>query len=83
MAIVAIITFLVSIVTGLLSLLPDMRIDFNAENTDTFFSIVQGVSAFLPVTHVAIVLGLMFVLYSVEFLWHLLNWLIAKIPTID
>jgi len=83
MAIVAIVTFLVSIVTGLLSLMPDMRIDFTPENTETFVSILQGVNSFLPVTHVAIVLSLMFILYSVEFLWHLLNWLIAKIPTID
>lgn len=83
MVVMAIITFFASIVSFFVGLLPNMKINFTPQAQDSLTSVIEGVNAFVPVTHVAICLGLVFVVYSVEFLWLLINWLIAKIPTID
>jgi hypothetical protein len=63
-------------------MIPNMKIDFSPNGVDTFYSVIGYVTPFVPVTQVFIVLGLIFLVYSVEFLWLLLNWLLSKIPTI-
>ena len=83
MVVVAICAFFASIVSFFVGMIPDMKIDFSPSQVDSFYSVLNYVSAFVPVTQVGIVCGLVFIVYTVEFLWLLLNWLLGKIPTID
>lgn len=83
MIVTSIILFFASIVSFFVGLMPDMKIDFTPQAQDSLSSIISGVSALMPVNHVGVVLGLVLLVYGLEFLWLLINWLIAKIPTID
>lgn len=83
MVVFAIVTWFVGIVSSLIGLMPNMRIDFNAENQQSFTEVLQLVSSLVPLNTVLICVSLVAAIYAVEFLWLLLNWLIAKIPMID
>jgi hypothetical protein len=83
MVIVAICAFFASILAFLVGLIPNMKIDFAPSDVDSLYSVISYVGAFVPTTQLGIIVGLVFLVYSIEFLWLLLNWIIAKIPFIE
>jgi hypothetical protein len=83
MIITAIIVFFASVCSFFISLIPNMRIDVSPEFQDSWVSIVNNVSALVPTNHLFIILALVALIYGAEFLWLLLNWIIAKIPFIE
>lgn len=83
MIITAIVMFIVSILSFFLSMIPSMKIDLSGAETSSFYSIIEHVSYFVPTVHLGIILGIILLVYVAEFLWLLLNWIIAKIPFIE
>lgn len=83
MIITAICMFVVGIISWIISIMPNMRVDFDPQSTASFFSVIDGVSCVVPVTQAGIIIGLILLVYGIEFLWLLLNWIIAKIPFIE
>lgn len=83
MIITALAMFAVAILSFFMSLIPNMKMEFTPQGQESLFSVMQGVGALLPVNQLGIILGIILVVYAAEFLWLLLNWLIAKIPFIE
>lgn len=83
MIITGIVLAIISIISFFLSLIPNMRIEMTPQSQQSLFSIMEGVGALLPVTQLGIIIGLILLVYAAEFLWLLLNWIIAKIPFIE
>lgn len=83
MVIVAILAFFASIVTMILSWVPSMKIDVDAVAPSGLYSVIEYVGAFVPTTQLGIILGLILAVYSLEFIWLLINWVASKIPTIS
>ena len=78
----AILNSVTAAVKWLISILPNMRIDFTPTDQDSFLSVINGVSCIAPVTTAGIILGLIVLVYGLEFLWYLLNYLTEKLPLI-
>lgn len=83
MIITAIVTMCVGVLSFFMSMVPSMRINFSPDAQASLYSVISNVSAFVPVTQVGIIVGLILLIYAAEFLWLLLNWLIAKVPFIE
>ena len=83
MIITGIINLIVGVFNWILSLIPSMKINIAAENQDSLFEVINGVSCIVPVKTAGILVGIVLIVYGFELIWHLVNWLIAKIPFID
>lgn len=79
-----IIEYFLAFITWIVNFLPSFKISLNLiEGQTALWSTINNVSCLVPVGTVITILGLIFVAYSIEFSWGVLNWLIKKIPTID
>lgn len=83
MLITAMIAFVVLVFTWILSLIPPMKINLAPENQDSLFEIINGVSCIVPVKTAGVLVGIVLIVYGIELIWLLVNWLISKIPLID
>lgn len=72
------------LVKNLLSLVPTYELPAGfAGSMDGFFNLLFGASYFLPLSTLSIILGLVLLLYLIKFSISAINWLIAKIPTVN
>ncbi|MGE7839132.1 hypothetical protein [Viridibacillus arvi] len=86
MIIDAIIKPLFFILESLMGLLPvmNLRTIFNGvTEVGSLFNALSVVSCFMPVDTVIQIIALIFTIYTISVGWAFLNWLIAKIPTIN
>lgn len=64
--------------------LPVMKIPLSLfEGQASLWRVIHGVSCIMPVYTFLSLLGLIATIYVIEGTWAILNWLIAKIPTIN
>lgn len=82
----AIIGTFLKMLNAFLSLLPIL--DFSdmftkVSDLASLWAILANVSCFLPVNTVMHILTLILIIYTISVGWAFVNWLIAKIPTIN
>lgn len=83
MIITGIVSLIVGVFSWILSLLPSMKINIAPDNQDSLFEVINGVSCIVPVKTAGFLVGIVLIVYGFELIWHLVNWIIAKIPFID
>ena len=83
MIIAGLIVFCIGIISWIISILPSAKIDFAPESQGSFIEVLNSVSCIVPVNTMGIILGIILLVYGVEFAWYCINWIIAKIPFIE
>ena len=70
------------LLSGLFAIIPDIPA-FDTGSLDGFFDIIQTANAFIDFKAVGICLGVILVIYNINFIWSLVMWVIRKIPGIS
>ncbi len=72
------------LVRNLLSVLPVISVDNGFVSAfSSFFGLINTAGYFLPLRTISIILSLFLAFYGLQLAISVLNWVIAKIPTIN
>lgn len=79
-----ILKFFFEFILWVANLLPVLKINMSLiEGQAALFSVINNVSCIMPVGTFGVIISLILVIYTVESTWAIINWIIAKIPTIN
>ena len=68
-------------VIGLFPALPDLS--FLAQSIQPFIDLLHGINLFVSVPLLGFCLGVLFVVWNIDFFWSIIMWVVRKIPGVS